>query len=230
MILTDFPAVGIGSAAYLPGFADYRAVSPGLVNYDPAPHNVRLKTLGATEANALLTWDGGGGNVAIFVDGKLVQRSSGNQAIISLPSAGESHLVQVLPALSDSDDLPRPDLELLPPIRARISWVRPTSSGPGLLSAIREYRVYWDAGTGSVDFSRTLTTVPDHGGWGFAILTPELKDNTTYKFVVRAVDRAGNEEQTVTTKTIKLRTMPQGVKTLDYTYDHTTKEITLSWT
>ncbi len=68
--------------------------------------------------------------------------------------------------------------------RVKLDW----STSPS--SDVIEYNIYWDNGTGRIDYSTPLDAV--------ATLTwtsSALEDGVTYKFSVRAEDRAGNEEK-----------------------------------
>ena len=84
-----------------------------------------------------------------------------------------------------------------------VRWLynpRKEEGGPG---AAHEARVYWDAGTGTVDFGTPLATValnhPKTADW-WSWQSDALEDGTTYKFVVRIATDAslsGYETQNV---------------------------------
>lgn len=60
-----------------------------------------------------------------------------------------------------------------------------------------KYNVYWDNGTGEVDYSKASAVLSaDNGGSAtYSWITPSLIDGKTYRFSVRAIDQADNEEK-----------------------------------
>ena len=56
---------------------------------------------------------------------------------------------------------------------------------------IYEYRLYWDSGTGSINYTAPYATIY----YPLNVFVASITSEGTYRFAVRAVDRAGNEEQ-----------------------------------
>lgn len=220
---------GACSVLYPETFQDSRPIFQpfsSAVAFAPRASGVRLEPLSNSQNAVLVSWDGPADRAySVFVDGLLVDRIRGNSTIVPFPSNSEDHIVEVLL------DEELPTSWEVPPSRARLVWVRPEAN-------VREYRVYWDAGSGSIDYDSPLDVVltgngngignADNGDWSFAWVTPRLSDNVTYLFSVRAVDSAGNESSTVLELPITLRTLPEPVRNLDASYDFATKKITIT--
>ncbi|GAG94586.1 unnamed protein product, partial [marine sediment metagenome] len=108
--------------------------------------------------------------------------------------------------------------------KARITWdgsVAPDAD---------YYHIYNDNKTGTIDYNTLIATV-DHLGSGVAHSwkSDELTDGT-WKFAVRSVDDATNEETNVTTVTVVIDSYPLPVADLAYTFNDTTDKVTLTWT
>jgi hypothetical protein len=73
------------------------------------------------------------------------------------------------------------------------------------------YNVYYSTTSGGQNF-----LVPDVTTQGTSIQITGLQDGTTYHFVVRAEDSAGNEETNTVTKTAELEVLEEGFDFLDY--------------
>lgn len=92
------------------------------------------------------------------------------------------------------------------------------------------YHIYNDNQTGSIDYGTLIATV-DHLGSGVAhsYKSDALSDGT-WKWAVRAVDDATNEETNVVTVTVVIDTYPLAPTNLEYTFNDTTDKVTLTWT
>ncbi len=79
-------------------------------------------------------------------------------------------------------------------------------------------------GSGTIDYGTPLanTTATSY--------KTDALDDGTYKFGVRAVDSAGNEDTNTTFITVTIATYPLAVTDLAYTFNNTTKKVTLTWT
>lgn len=147
-----------------------------------------------------------------------------NDAVI-YPDLGEQSFFEVLAVgpgnrLADYTHL----VQDLPGNKAFITWNGSTSGDADF------YRLYNDNKTGSVDFGTVIAEV-DHLGSGVAhtYKSGALTDGT-WKWTVRAVDDATNEETNVTTVSVVIATYPLAVTDLAYTFNDTTKKVTLTWT
>ncbi|MEK7396272.1 MAG: fibronectin type III domain-containing protein, partial [Candidatus Poribacteria bacterium] len=65
---------------------------------------------------------------------------------------------------------------------------------------VTKYNVYWDSGTGSVDYAKTIAIVNSSGSANYEWTSSALTNGKTYSFSVRAEDQASNEEKN--TKTV----------------------------
>jgi hypothetical protein len=70
---------------------------------------------------------------------------------------------------------------------ARIALTWDLSPWPG----VTEYRLYYDSGTGTVDYAAPLAVLPSTAA---AWTTPQLQAGTVYRFALRARNRCGMEE------------------------------------
>lgn len=114
-------------------------------------------------------------------------------------------------------------LEVVAGNKAYLTWTGSATGEPD------HYNIYTDNRTEIMDFDTVLAEVA-HAGvvthyWKSAALI-----EGTWKFAVRAVDKAGNKETNVTTVTIVIDTLPEAVTDLAYTFSDATKKITLTWT
>lgn len=111
------------------------------------------------------------------------------------------------------------------PNRIRITW-----SPPADTTNVKEYRIYWDRGEGTVQYgsSYLMATVKEAGISSYVAHTPEIVSGT-YRFVVRTVDFAGNETQNSDPFTQSLTTYPRPVRNLAVSYSNATKLATLTW-
>jgi len=70
-------------------------------------------------------------------------------------------------------------------IGVKLDWSHSSSSD------INSYRLYWDNGTGTINYSAPFATV----NYPRNSFTASIQREGTYRFGVRALDRAGNEEK-----------------------------------
>lgn len=108
--------------------------------------------------------------------------------------------------------------------KVRLTWLG--SDSPDAES----YNIYNDDRTGTMDYGTVVANVPHQGGgvthyWK----SGELAEGT-WKFGVRCVDEAGNEETNTTTVTVVIDTYPHAVTNLAYSWDDVLKKVTLTWT
>lgn len=84
-------------------------------------------------------------------------------------------------------------------------------------------------GSGTIDYNNPIATV-DHLGTGTHTWKSDALTDGTYKFAVRAVDDATNEETNVTSTSVTISTYPLAPTDLEYTFNDTTDKVTLTWT
>lgn len=101
---------------------------------------------------------------------------------------------------------------------------------PADRTGVLKYRIYWDKGEGTVKYTDAylLGEVLENGLAAYEIWTPPIATGT-YKFVVRSVDEAGNEDSNTTTASTSLVTYPGVISGLSLTYDDDTHKATLTW-
>ena len=109
--------------------------------------------------------------------------------------------------------------------------IRITFDPPASVADVEFYRVYWDKGTGTVVFDdeHILEEVSEDGLSSYEVFTPALATGT-FKFVIRAVDKARTESTTVTEFSQAIVTLPGTVTAFKLTYDTGTDKATLTWT
>ena len=71
------------------------------------------------------------------------------------------------------------------PTGVRLDWTNSSSSD------MREYRLYWDNGSGVISYTSPITVIP----YPINSFTMGVQHEGTYHFGLRAVDKAGNEEK-----------------------------------
>jgi len=137
----------------------------------------------------------------------------------------ELHLIELFEAgyLNWDEEIAVGLLASIPGDRVRLSWDRPSAGDP------TEYRVYWDAGTGTIDYNAAIAVVKDTGAATYSWTTSRLDDGT-YKFGVRARNVSTNEETNVSVIPITIDTYPASVNDLAHSFDDPTHTLTLSWT
>jgi len=97
-----------------------------------------------------------------------------------------------------------------------IGWACAPAAGNKVLlewdaaAGAASYAIYWDAGTGTVDYVTPYVLRDDDGSARLAYLTPQLP-NGSYKFVVRARDAAGNESANTTALVAAVAALPGSV-------------------
>lgn len=132
-------------------------------------------------------------------------------------------VVVVGPGNGDAAYDPSFALDALPGNRIRVTFTPPADSD------LDELRLYWDGGTGTVDYVTPLTVVTADGSANY-IWTSAPLANGTYKLVVRAVDAAGNEDANTTVASIAIAGWPAAPTALTYAYDAEAKKVTLTFT
>ncbi len=92
---------------------------------------------------------------------------------------------------------------------------------------VANYRVYSNNGSGAVDYSTPITTL---SAGTTTYTTPVLTADVLYRFVVRAVDAAGNEDGNTTEATVSTDvTPPDAPASLIGPFTATTTPMTFSW-
>ena len=114
-------------------------------------------------------------------------------------------------------------LSSIPGDKVRLSWDQPSAGSP------TEYRVYWDSGTGTIDYDDALAIVKDTGAASYSWTSGHLTDGT-YKFAVRARNESTNEETNITYLSLTVSSVPEPATGLAYSFNDGTHELTLSWT
>ena len=115
--------------------------------------------------------------------------------------------VDMVPDQSPPDGIADLQATVLSGGKIKLSWSHSTSPDVG------KYNIYWDAGTGSMDYTTPMAVLdyPDQ-----AYTTTDLEDGLYY-FMVRAQDWAANEEKNQTRVTALIDTTPpQMVENLSY--------------
>jgi hypothetical protein len=88
---------------------------------------------------------------------------------------------------------------------ARLEWAWPYRRGPRPAG----FRIYGDAGTGTVDHATVLATVPYSGpGTDYRATLAGLAGGTTYLLAVRAYNAAGEEPNVLTAAVTAVATPP----------------------
>lgn len=115
-------------------------------------------------------------------------------------------------------------LEVLDGNKVELTWSGSVSTD------VDHYNVYNDNKTGTVDYGTIIAEVTHLGSAvAHSWKSDELSDGT-WKWAVRTVDEAGNEETNVVTASVAINTFPDPVTDLDYTFDDGTDKVTLTWT
>lgn len=115
-------------------------------------------------------------------------------------------------------------LEELDGNKTLLSWAGSTSGDTDY------YHIYNDNKTGTIDYGTLIATV-DHLGSGVAhSWKSDALSDGTWKWAVRAVDDATNEETNVVTVSVVIDTYPLAPTGLEYTFNDTTDKVTLTWT
>lgn len=141
------------------------------------------------------------------------------------PPQGEQSFYEVLPVgpgnrFADYTHL----MEPLDGNKALISWDGSTSGDTDY------YHVYTDNKTGTVDYNTVIATVNHLGSGAVHTWKSDALTDGTWKFGVRAVDDATNEETNVTTVSVTIGSYPLAVTGLSYSWNDLTKKVTLTWT
>lgn len=105
-----------------------------------------------------------------------------------------------------------------------------TFAPPASVVDLDKYNVYWDKGDGTVEFTlaKRLAVVKEDGSASYEAITPALVTGT-YKFVVRAVDKEGNETTNTAATSLAITTLPGEVTGFALSYSDSTKKATLTW-
>ena len=137
----------------------------------------------------------------IYVDGKLWGSVAGATEVYIRGESDASPIVEIaqLPIeWSDPGFARNGYFSSIVANKIQVTWDPPAD-----VTDVDAYRVYWDNGTGTVDFTSIgrLGDIPEDGSTAYEFWTIELA-NGTYKFVVRTVDSVGNESTNVATLTV----------------------------
>lgn len=162
----------------------------------------------------------------VFINGVLREITQKTQVVIYAAASQQMTvgIVVVGPLNDDPDYDVSGALETVPGNRARITWT------PSTASDVQKYNIYWDSGGGTVSYATPLATVLHQPGTAsYSWTSDELADGT-YKFVVRAVDAAGNEDPNTDEYSVAIASWPAGATDLSWSYDEDTDKVTLSWT
>lgn len=160
----------------------------------------------------------------LYVNGQLRVTTRETSARFTLTGAEDPRvqLVVVGPLNGDADYDPSIALEALDGNRVQLTWTAPADSD------FERSRVYWDSGTGTVSYTTALAEVLSDPSASCTWVSEPLTDGT-YKFVVRAVDEAGNEDTNTTSVSVVIATWPEAPSALAYDYDEDTDKVTLTW-
>ena len=139
----------------------------------------------------------------VYVNGRLHRTQRGQVVDFVAPDAGQvlAAVVAVGPLSGDPDYDPGLT-DTIPGDRVQLDW-QPPAYAPD----VREYRIYWDSGGGTVSYTTPLAVVPHDGRAAYTWVSAKLTDGT-YKFVVRSVDIAGNVETNVAEVNQAIATWP----------------------
>ncbi len=114
----------------------------------------------------------------------------------------------------------------LPPNKLIVTWDPPAS-----VVGVSHYNVYWDNGTGTVDFTAAGLLTPDgiqeDGSSSYEFF--KLTVAGTFKTVVRTVDDAGNETINTTAQTQTVVTFPDNVTLPTIVFNSGPKTATITW-
>lgn len=108
--------------------------------------------------------------------------------------------------------------------------IKLTWNPPGDVSDVSAYRIYWDNGTGTVQFTDAFLigdSLIEDGSSSYTFWTQEITPDT-YKFVIRTIDDAGNESTGTTATTVILTVGYPGVVT-GVTKAFAGGNVTLTW-
>ena len=87
-----------------------------------------------------------------------------------------------------------------------------TFNAPAVVTDIESYNVYWDKGSGTVEFTDDfiMAKVLEDGSTSYSVWSPSLTTGT-YKFVVQAVDEIGNRSVNIAELSQVIATFPSPV-------------------
>jgi len=165
----------------------------------------------------------------IAVDGRHYRTVHGMTSYILKVDPGTTHTVEVLQVPSAHADVGYFPSGLFTSTQdniIRVGWAPPAS-----VTDVESYRVYWDKGEGTVQFTDDYLLadgIQEDGSSSYAVETPEIAADT-YKFVVRTVDKAGNESSNTGTTSETLSKYISPVTVLSATYSAITNKVTLTW-
>ena len=173
-----------------------------------------------------VAWDSG---YMIAVDGKhaLTVRGIESITIQGEPDANPVvEIVQIPADLADPGYFIPGYFSTTPDNKIKITWDAPAS-----VIDVERYRVYWDAGAGTVVFDdvHNIGEVLEDGSGSYELFTDELAVDT-FKFVIRTVDDAGNESTNTTANSQVLSKYPGLVTAEAIVYDNGTDKVTITWT
>jgi hypothetical protein len=194
---------------------DVHFPAESFVYLDRTPRNVKVVPMENAESilRVIMTTAPQGALKAIYLNGRLIGKTTDNQ--VDIPTEpGTKNIIEVDYAPDDEGQAAA--TFNLPPMRACLYWVRPAGTGLGSDSTVKEYRVYGNGGSGSIDFNTIVATIQDDGSWSYEWESGDLVDNADNKFAVRAVDYAGNEYASVAEIVINVRVVAEPVASVSY--------------
>ncbi len=161
----------------------------------------------------------------VYVNNQLVNTQRATVYHFTAPDDGQVTAAVIAVGALNSDPDYDPGATLVPGNRAEITWARPIDD-----DNLEEFRIYWDAGGGTIDFDDGdhLAVVKALDATTFLWTSGVLADGT-YKFAVRSRDTAGNEETNVTEISVVILTWPDSPTGLAFVYDEGTDKVTLTW-
>lgn len=161
----------------------------------------------------------------VYVAGKLRQTTRDTSLTLTLEDSEDPVVAVVVVGPGNSDPVydPAIAIEAVPGNRVKLTWTPPTNSD------LDHFHIYTDAGDGSVDYSAPVAEVEADGSASYQWISGPLADGT-YKYVVRAVDSAGNEETNTTVASVAIATWPTAPTKLAYVFDPVTDTVRLTWT
>jgi len=159
----------------------------------------------------------------VYVNGALVSTQKETTYNFTAPDGGAVVAAVVATGPLNGDVAYDPGCTAVPGNRVKLSWTRPVDD-----DGLSHFNIYTDAGDGSVDYSAPVAAVQAGTAASFEWTSGPLTDGT-YKYVVRSVDLAGNEDTNTTEASQAIATWPASPTGLSYDYDPDTDKVTLTW-
>lgn len=163
----------------------------------------------------------------VAVDGKHYTTVADETSVIIKGESGAAPIVQVVQVPLQSLD---PGF-FIPGYFDSIlnNKIKLTFDPPVSVTDVEKYNVYFDNATGTVDFTTVIGAVEEDGSASYEFITDPLA-NGTYKFVIRVVDTANNEETNIVETTVVLSGLPGIATGPAVTFNTGPKTATITWT